>query len=454
MVEERGDSVLLVAVSAKAAAAGVCPGMTATAAKALIPALGLVALNPSAEAADFEALAAAMGRFTPRVRLDMPRAVLLDITGCERLFGDDAALAEQVCALIERLGYKAKIGLADNPTKAYVLALDAVDRTGGPDAVRGASVAALRLEDSDLEHLDALGVRTVGELLALPLETLPARFSKLLLARLRELRGDAVEDFPDFRPPDVLCERLEFTDPTDRYDMLLFALRRIAVAIEERLAALGAGALLLEVSLRAHEGAPVTFSISLSRPSRDSRSLAALLLGRFESLDRGESWFDGVEVRVPSLGSIKPPQRDLFGKRDPAQEHSFVELVDELTGRLGSEVVVRAELTADPRPERSYAWRPFLQEEVPSAAPQAPRPVAVFDPHEVEVECDDAGLPTHWFDGRRESQLTPVANPERVHFGWWSGDGAERDYHAVEDESGARWWLMRRDNRWYIMGAF
>lgn len=77
----------------------------------------------------------------------------------------------------------------------------------------------------------------------------------------------------------------------------------------------------------------------------------------------------------------------------------------------------------------------------------------MFDPHEVAVECDQGGRPVRWRDGRRTSSL--VAQPvERVHFGWWTGDGAERDYFVVQDEAGARWWLMGRDDRWFIVGAF
>jgi hypothetical protein len=77
----------------------------------------------------------------------------------------------------------------------------------------------------------------------------------------------------------------------------------------------------------------------------------------------------------------------------------------------------------------------------------------MFDPHRVSVECDEAGLPVRWEEGRRGSNLhaQPV---ERVHFGWWGGDGGERDYFAVQDDAGVRWWLMRRGGDWYIAGAF
>lgn len=447
MVELRGDSLIVVAASAPALKAGVRPGMTATAGRSLIPALSLVEHKPAAEAADFEAIAAVLYQFTPRVFLDCPHAILLDVTGCERLFGSEDGLVAKTRGALERVGYFSVTGIGENATAAYTLAL------GGTQTLAQAPVDALRLEAKDNEHLAALGVRNVGELLALPLDGLPARFSDVLIARLRELRGATIEDFVAFQPPQVVRERLEFEGPTDRRDALMFSMQRIAVALEERLAALNAGALALEAVLRAHEGPPVTFSMPLGRPTRDSRSLATLLLGRLESVHTADQCFDGVEVSVPTYGPVKAPQRNLFSGQDAAQERSIAALVDELTGRLGPDAVARPELTADARPERSFVYRPFVGEGITAAAPQAPRPAVVFDAHEVVVRCDAAGKPVYWQHGRRESALVPAA-AERVHFGWWRGDDAERDYYTVQDEAGARWWLERRGERWFIVGAF
>jgi protein ImuB len=448
VVEMRGDSVMLVAASPSALSAGVRPGMTATAARSLVPTLRLTELSDEGETADFEALAAAMGRFTPRVCLDQPSAILLEISGCERLFGSESELERQAIACVGKLGYTTRTGLAANPTAAYALAIG-----GEAGQLEVAPVSALRLPDSDLQHLEALGVRTVGELCALPMESLPARFSGLLVKRLRQVSGDAVEDFPAFRQPEVLSERLDFIDPTERRDALMFAFRRVAVALEERLEALAAGALSFEATLRGTDGAPVTFSMVLSRPTRDSRSLASLLLGRLEGTDTGDRWFDGIEVRVPTLGPIHPPQRELFGERDLSGDRSVVALVDELTGRLGPSAVVSAEMTFDPRPERSFTYYPFAPSDGPAVQPAAVRPLTIFDPHKVSVECDEAGHPVRWHEGRRGSNLH--AQPlERVHFGWWGGDAGERDYFAVQDEAGVRWWLMRRGGDWYIAGAF
>ena len=51
--------------------------------------------------------------------------------------------------------------------------------------------------------------------------------------------------------------------------------------------------------------------------------------------------------------------------------------------------------------------------------------------------------------------------PERIEQEWWIQEGAHRDYFAVEDEEGCRYWLFREGHydeqgnvRWWLHGIF
>ncbi len=420
--------------------------MTLTEARALVPGLAASMLDEQAQARALETLALVCQQFTPRVMVDAPQAILLDITGCERVHGGEVALVENVQATFRRLGYSSVTALADNATAAYARAL------GDNRKPESLPLEALRLESALVATLRALGVCRLGELLALPAESLPARFGDALVSRLRQFRGELEEDFEVYRLPEVPSERLDFTDPTGRRDALLFALRRAATGLSEQLNALGCGALRLEVSMRASEGAPLKFSVDLSRPAQDSRSLAAVLLGRFETLDTGEAWFEGLELSAPSRAQVVGRQRDLFAQAEPAHEAGFIELVDELVGRLGVNAVSRAELTPDPRPERSYRYVTFDTTQAAQVQVAPGRALTFFEPHPVELDLDEQGLPSRWHEGRRSRSLTCVRGPERVDFAWWEG-GKERDYFEVEDEEGARYWLFTQDGRWLMTGA-
>jgi protein ImuB len=51
--------------------------------------------------------------------------------------------------------------------------------------------------------------------------------------------------------------------------------------------------------------------------------------------------------------------------------------------------------------------------------------------------------------------------PERIEQEWWIKEGEHRDYYAVEDAEGARYWIFRlghynteKNNHWYLHGFF
>ncbi len=61
-------------------------------------------------------------------------------------------------------------------------------------------------------------------------------------------------------------------------------------------------------------------------------------------------------------------------------------------------------------------------------------------------------------------QVAQAQGPERIGPEWWRRDsgGPERDYYAVEDESGRRFWLYRAGRygaddvtpQWFVHGVF
>ena len=70
-----------------AAAAGVTIGMALNSALALRPDLEVRARDPSAERTLLESVSACAGDYTPRVSLEPPDGVLLEVRGSLRLFG-------------------------------------------------------------------------------------------------------------------------------------------------------------------------------------------------------------------------------------------------------------------------------------------------------------------------------------------------------------------------------
>ena len=92
-----------------------------------------------------------------------------------------------------------------------------------------------------------------------------------------------------------------------------------------------------------------------------------------------------------------------------------------------------------------------------------PRPSRLLAPPELIVTT--ALLPDYppaLFVWRaRRHRVSQVDGPERIHGEWWKADRevwAIRDYFAIEDEIGSRFWVFRCgiDNaaRWFMHGLF
>ena len=93
---------------------GIRPGMTLTAARALLPALRDGPYDAVAEARALSSLAEGFLRFTPAFMLSAPDGLWLDASAAS-LFGGEAGLVEKVEAQARAAGYRARVALASEP---------------------------------------------------------------------------------------------------------------------------------------------------------------------------------------------------------------------------------------------------------------------------------------------------------------------------------------------------
>ncbi|ENO84671.1 Y-family DNA polymerase, partial [Thauera linaloolentis] len=117
-VVDTGRRARILAANAAARAQGVFAGQALSAAQAMAPALQLQPRQAGRENALLAELACWAGRFTPRISLAPPDAVLLEIGASLRLFGGMDAIGKQVLDGLARLGIAARIACAPTPQAA------------------------------------------------------------------------------------------------------------------------------------------------------------------------------------------------------------------------------------------------------------------------------------------------------------------------------------------------
>jgi protein ImuB len=203
---------------------------------------GVVLRTRSADQEDAAqaALLECAGRFSPRVESTCPGAVILDLSGTQKLFGSPEVATCKMSVGARKAGLHLRVAIAANPDTAMYAALGFTGITiipAGDEAKTLAplSVALLPATPEVLEILEGWGIHTFQALAALPTVALVERLG-LAALKLQELaQGRAsrppkpVEPLPDF------IESYEFEDPVETLESLAFVLNRVLHEICDRL---------------------------------------------------------------------------------------------------------------------------------------------------------------------------------------------------------------------------
>lgn len=477
MVDKTANALRLVAVDPEALALGLTPGMTLADARAQVPHLEAWPHEAAADAALLKQVLDAFGRFSPMAALDEPHGLVLDVTGCVHLFGNEAGMARAVGALSRRIRLQPRLALARTPQTARALARFGSGgiTTEGEDRVlaRRLPVAALELGATETQALRRAGLKTIGDVDDRPRAALAARFGAGFSSRLDRILGLEDARITPVRPPApviadrVLMEPLTTTEPLETVIGDLLA--ETETALETR----RSGARGFRLTVFRIDGLSRRIGLGAARPVRDARIVARLFrekLGALATpLDPGFG-IDQLRMEALDLEPMAPVQTSL--DTTSRQGEALDALIDRLTARLGPEAVTWVRPADSHLPERASrlvcAARPAPDDGVrwPEREPGSPptRPLHLFDPPQpVDVISPVPDGPPARFKWRRVThQVARAEGPERIEGEWWRrGGGRMRDYYRIEDETGRRFWLFRAGHfgdepapRWYVHGLF
>ena len=191
----------------------------------------------------------AASRFTPRVE-ERGGATdwecVLDLCGMERLLGEPAVIVSKLKAAMLEIGLSGHAVICANADAGLSLAragkgTRVVARGEGPQALAGLPVGVLGLDEEQQERFDAWGIKTLGELAALPEVQLIARMGQSGKVLLQRARGELPHHLQPLAEAFLLEETLEFDEPVETLDPLLFCMnvmleRLLARALERSLA--------------------------------------------------------------------------------------------------------------------------------------------------------------------------------------------------------------------------
>ena len=278
------------------------------------------------EGAPPDVLAEVAREFSPRIEVCSPTEIVLDLSGLTRLFGEARTIAEELRRTAADRGLRVRVAIAGTRTAARLLVRYRAGLTIVEPGNEAAAVAPLPIEllgdvcglgirdsdvpsspaDSDLENPELTpndpesripdqlatfrrwGLRTLGDLAALPSDDLAARLGRQDTDWQRLARGEDRRPLVPAVPEERFEQTLDLEWPIEELEPLSFVLGRLMEPLEAHLEQRDRGAAVLHVRLHLIKTDGTTRevherSLQLPAPIRDARTLRTLALLDLES---------------------------------------------------------------------------------------------------------------------------------------------------------------------------
>lgn len=446
LVAPNGQRILL--ADAEAERLGVRPGISATTARCLAPGLRLIEPDVPLQERSLRDLAQLLYTEVAEIALKPPQGLLLNLQGMLSLTGGLDNLWRRLTELLTRQELQAWLATGHTPLMAQLLA-----QAGGTEPRLDGQYPACLLHQLPIrqaglpreqtERLTGLGIRRLGQLLALPPAETGQRLGPELLDHLDRLRGRKADPQVFFVPPPVFERRIEFLEEVEQIAALLFPLRRPLRELEDFLRRRQRALARLEIGVLHRQRPATRFQVQSALPCHRAEDWLQLCRLRLERA-RLEAPALALELHADEWLPLPALAEDLF-QQPAGQGLSPQQLLSRLQARLGHERIRNPALRADHRPERAFVWQDPGQAG-PALLARPPRPARrpfwlLERPRPVEPRS-----------------LRLLEGPERIQAGWWDREPDlrdDRDYYLARTADGGLAWVFRTwRGRWFLHGWF
>lgn len=441
------DGRLITSASATARRQGVRRGMRRRHAQECCPGLVLLAADQGRDVRLFEQVAVATESVVAGVEVVRPGLLLLPAAGASRYHGSEESLAQRLIAEVTELtGYEVQVGAADG-TGAAVLAarssrLVPPGRTaeflaplGTGELLHVAAGEAAAGVPPLVDLLARLGLRTLGDLAALPRADVLSRFGSLGGWAHRVASGQDDRPTALRRPEPDVAVAMELDPPVERVEATAFAARRLAEDLHARMLAAGVGCGRLQITARTAEGA------DLVRTWRTDTAIGGLSAARMADRVRWqlEGWLTAngarrggaqdpppaplisIGLRAEQVVPAGAEQGRLWGDAGGADLRAQ-RAVHRVQGLIGVEAVLAAAVQGGREVRDQVQLVPWGQQPPPRRSLDAPWPGRLPAPAPATVLVEPEQVQLCGADGRRvqvDARLQVSAEPTVV---WWSGE--------------------------------
>jgi Nucleotidyltransferase/DNA polymerase involved in DNA repair len=478
---------VVLSLNTLARAAGVELGMTAPQAVARCPALLIRTPQPAAEADARAALLTAGHTLSPNIEDTAPGICTADISGLAPT--QHKSSARQALRQLAHLGLPATAGLAPTPLLALYAARATFPRALSRNRSLSPSSNSSRTknENEERERFDSSillvtapasflaplplsaadpspeladvfnswGLRTLGDLTALPRDEIVRRFGTEGLTFYQRASGGSPRPLHLVAPAQTFTAALELENEIETLEPLLFLLRRFLDRLTLELRASQHVAAELHLTLKLEDDTQHARDFRLPEPTADADILFRTLHTHLESLQTAAS-ICAIELRLtPARPLVR--QQGLFdtGLRDP---HGFAETLARIGALVGDDRIGTPRLQDTHRPDSARLVPPLPV--IPPAAepplhPPLGAPLRRFRPPlPARLEFTD-GRPTYLWTEYISGEIA-FRSPAYPSSGeWWQPDRAwSRTEWDIALAPGGLYRLLHIHNAYFLEGEY
>lgn len=459
--------MVITAANALATAQGITKDMVVADARALVPGIEVLDEQPGLNDRLLKAIGEWCIRYTPVTSVDPSDGLILDISGCAHLWNGERDYLKDITGKLKEKGYAVRSAIADTIGCAWAIAhhgkVKAIIEPGKQlEALLPLPPAALRLEPVVLDKLNKLGLYTVGKFIHMPRSALRKRFGQHTLLRIDQALGSQVELLTPIHTIEPYSERLPCLEPILTSTGIEIALQRLLGMLCQRLQKEGKGVRAAHLKCFRVDGKQQQITIGTSRATYNTAHLFKLFELHIDTIEPAL----GIELFVLEASKVEDVvinQEAMWSTTTGLEDIKVIELIDRINGKLG-DIVHRYLPDEHYWPERSIRQATSIQEKPTTEwKSERPRPDHILpQPELVDVMAPVPDYPPINFRYKgMMHKIKRADGPERIEREWWMDAGEHRDYYAVEDAEGRRYWLFRLghyDNaimpKWYIHGFF
>ncbi|MGH7349936.1 MAG: hypothetical protein ACREI6_07950 [Candidatus Rokuibacteriota bacterium] len=400
---------------------------------------------------------------SPRVEDGGAGRIYLDVSGLQALFGDEPRLATRLHEAAAAAFAQARVGIAGSRIAALAAArlgpgVMVVGPGGDAAYLAAAPLSLLELPEETATRLSRWGLRTLGELAALPTAGLFERLGGDGVRLQRLARGEDPRPLVSWRAAPLFEDSVECEWGLETLDPVVARLGELAGRVCARLGAGGLAADGFEWTCRLGDGRIHEGALTPAVPLTDAESVGGLLRLALEARPpRGV--VEALTLRAHPV-RVAPAQESLTDRSRPTPRQLAATL-NRLVALVGADAIGAPALLDTHRPDavslRTYHPHPTPlprgehmrgEPERPALALRRLRPPA---PASVTLA---SGRPVAVRSGRLTGRIVAGVGPWRASGEWWSRRPWLQDEWDVELADGTLCRLAHDGSAWHLAGIY